>query len=171
MKKYICESCKSEVNDKQSFCGMCGSKLSDAKNELDYLKGMTLNVPGIGKIVAVKVEKTDKDTFIHSTDKKMYSLNKLIEKGFKLPEKSVTVRKKGSGRQSSGVITKREYESILKGAMKDAKSDGNEEHTYDMATSMIYDPEISAYLYFHYPMMNKRNLIQKLQEDLETFLQ
>ena len=69
------------------------------------------------------------------------------------------------------VMTKRDYEKMLKGAMEDTKGMmGDEEFTHDMASSMIHDPEIKKLLQKEYPMVRKEeDLIQRLQWDLETY--
>lgn len=68
------------------------------------------------------------------------------------------------------VMTKRDYEKMLKGAMKDAKGMGDEEFTHDMASSMIHDPEIKKLLQKEYPTVRgEEDLIQRLQWDLETY--
>ena len=55
--------------------------------------------------------------------------------------------------------------------MGDAAGMGDEEFTYDMATSMIHDPEISSYLDKEYPRLGRNGKIERLQYDLEMYLQ
>ena len=56
--------------------------------------------------------------------------------------------------------------------MKDARDMGDEEFTHDMATSMLYDPEIQSYINKANPRIagKKQKMIQRLQWDLEQFL-
>ena len=70
-------------------------------------------------------------------------------------------------RKPQGVrpYTEAQYRKILQGAIDDA---GSTEFAYDMADSMIYDPQILARLKKDYPGESARELKQQLQYDLEA---
>ena len=122
------------------------------------------------------------DKFAHVVDNKdnttMFKLAFLAKNatGFTLdkPKKA----KSAPWNKGQKTVSKSKYQKILKGAMKDAKGMGDEEFTHDMATSMIHDPEIKAYLGKDYikagknidhPLLKKK-MLQRLQWDLEEFL-
>jgi len=69
-------------------------------------------------------------------------------------------------------MSKQAYEKELEGIMSDAKGDGNEEATYDMASNLIYDSDIVKYINYHYPEYkgNERKVQQRIQWDLESYL-
>jgi len=78
-------------------------------------------------------------------------------------------------------MTKREYESMLKGAMSDLGQDFEQGHSevYDMAQSIIMDPEVEEYLERKWkkenydgwfsPEPRKNDLLDQLVVDLEMF--
>ena len=70
-------------------------------------------------------------------------------------------------RKPQGVrpYTEEEYSEILQGAIDDARST---EFAYDLADSMIHDPQILARLAKDYPGKSARELKQQLQYDLEA---
>lgn len=70
-------------------------------------------------------------------------------------------------RKPQGVrpYTEAQYRKILQGAIDDA---GSTEFAYDIADSMIYDPQILARLKKDYPGESARELKQQLQYDLEA---
>ncbi len=70
-------------------------------------------------------------------------------------------------RKPQGVrpYTEAQYWKILQGAIDDA---GSTEFAYDIADSMIYDPQILARLKKDYPEASARELKQQLQYDLEA---
>jgi hypothetical protein len=70
-------------------------------------------------------------------------------------------------RKPQGVrpYTEAQYRKILQGAIDDA---GSTEFAYDIAESMILDPQILARLAKDYPGESARNLQQRLQWDLEA---
>jgi hypothetical protein len=85
--------------------------------------------------------------------------------------KSAKLKGKQAWNKGQKTTSKRDYLKILKGAMKDARGMGDQEFTHDMATSMIYDPEIKSYLHKTYPSANQGMLIRRLQNDLEMFIE
>ena len=101
-----------------------------------------------------------------SRKSKIFFSDKILKRGGEFHKKE---RKQRKQRQKS--TTRRQYERILKGAMGDAAGMGDEEFTYDMATSMIHDPEISSYLDKEYPRLGRNGKIERLQSDLEMYLQ
>jgi hypothetical protein len=102
---------------------------------------------------------------------KIFFSDKILKMGGEFHKKERKKRTTPAWNKGQKSTTKRQYERILKGAMRDAGGEGNEEFTYDMATSMIYDPEISSYLDKEYPYSSKVDKIQRLQSDLEMYLQ
>ena len=101
-----------------------------------------------------------------SRKSKIFFSNTILKMGGEFHKKERKQRK-----QRQKTTTQRQYERILKGAMRDAAGMGDEEFTYDMATSMVYDPEITAYLDREYPGLGKNDKIERLQSDLEMYLQ
>jgi hypothetical protein len=160
-KVYKCEKCEGVVNDSLRYCVHCGSEfkgLSD-KTSYDYLVGLDLTIPGHGKQRISEVEQSGKNQHLITVKGgKVLNLEFLLRNGLKLPKEV----------KPEPVISKREYEKILKSAMESAKEMGDEDFTYDMAESMIHNPEISRYLANVYPRMGKRQLLQQLSEDLEN---
>jgi len=106
-----------------------------------------------------------------SRKSKIFFSDKILKMGGEFHKKKRKQRTTPTWNKGQRSTTKRQYERILKGAMRDAGGEGNEEFTYDMATSMIYDPEISSYLDKEYPRLGRNGKIERLQSDLEMYLQ
>jgi hypothetical protein len=106
-----------------------------------------------------------------SRKSKIFFSDKILKMGGEFHKKERKKRTTPAWNKGQKSTTRRQYERILKGAMGDAAGMGDEEFTYDMATSMIYDPEISSYLDKEYPRLGRNGKIERLQYDLEMYLQ
>jgi len=106
-----------------------------------------------------------------SRKSKIFFSDKILKMGGEFHKKERKKRTTQAWNKGQKSTTRRQYERILKGAMRDAAGMGDEEFTYDMATSMIYDPEISSYLDKEYPRLGRNGKIERLQSDLEMYLQ
>lgn len=100
-----------------------------------------------------------------------FLIKTLISKGVTFP---AIPRKKPdrTGFVSTATISTRKYESILRGAVKDAMGDGIEighSELHDMAESMINDDDIYNYLSKRYPRYSDYKLIDRLTIDLEMY--
>ena len=102
---------------------------------------------------------------------KIFFSDKILKRGGEFHKKERKKRTTPAWNKGQTSTTRRQYEKILKGAMGDAAGMGDEEFTYDMATSMIHDPEISSYLDKEYPRLGRNAKLKKLQYDLEMYLQ
>ena len=102
---------------------------------------------------------------------KIFFSDKILKRGGEFHKKERKKRTTPAWNKGQTSTTRRQYEKILKGAMGDAAGMGDEEFTYDMATSMIHDPEISSYLDKEYPRLGRNGKIERLQYDLEMYLQ
>lgn len=179
---HKCGACDTQVSDSANFCPSCGGQfINDKANPYSWLEGRKITLPGRGEVTVRFLEEQEGDLIIFATapsgEKIQVSYNAVKAKGFEFPPKErkqmeprPPSEKVPSLRTKLGVITKAKYESILKSAMKQAKGDGFEEETHDIATSMIYDPEISAYLEWVYPRLTQRGRIVQLQTDLENYI-
>lgn len=133
--------------------------ITEAKSEFVYLKDGQIKDPKGGSYWVNKIEDLGNgNAIVHVTGGKMYNLKKIIDKGWTIPTKPARKTRLDKGRKIKSV-KKSEYVRSIKGAMKDAAGDGNEEHTADLAQNMIYDPVISAYLEETYPNKRQRDLI------------
>ena len=155
------------------------SKLNEGK--YDHMIGKSFKLPGRGN-ASMRINRIEDDRFVHASpyeewakygeDKassSMYDIRKVIQHNPEIDTKRVKKRtawNKGTG--DPHLITKTEYAKILMGAMKDMKSMGDEEHTHDVAQSMIYDRGILARLVKDHPSKNSKQLAQQLQWDLEA---
>ena len=106
-----------------------------------------------------------------SRKSKIFFSNTILKMGGEFHKKERKKRTTQAWNKGQKSTTRRQYERILKGAMRDAAGMGDEEFTYDMATSMIYDPEISSYLDKEYPRLGRNGKIERLQSDLEMYIQ
>ena len=102
---------------------------------------------------------------------KIFFSDKILKRGGEFHKKERKKRTTPAWNKGQTSTTRRQYEKILKGAMGDAAGMGDEEFTYDMATSIIHDPEISSYLDKEYPRLGRNGKIERLQYDLEMYLQ
>ena len=148
-------------------------KLKDLISEgrYDHIVGRQFDVKGKG----YRIVRIENDRFAHVVDDhqntSMFRLNWLTKNvpGFTL-DKSRKARPT-AWNKGQKTLSKRGYEKILKGAMKDASGLGDEEFTHDMASSMIHDPEIKNRLKKEYPAIRREeDLIQRLQYDLEMYI-
>jgi len=147
-------------------------KLKDllAEGKYDHIVGRQFDVKGKG----YRIVRIENDRFAHVVDDhqntSMFRLNWLTKNvpGFTL-DKSRKARP-AAWNKGQKTLSKRGYEKILKGAMKDAKGLGDEEFTHDMASSMIHDPELKKHIQKEYPAIRREeDLIQRLQYDLEAY--
>lgn len=85
----------------------------------------------------------------------------------KQPREKKEREKKEREKKPQGVrpYTEAQYRKVLQGAIDDT---GSTEFAYDIADSMIYDPQILARLKKDYPGYSVRELKQQLQWDLEA---
>jgi len=144
-------------------------KESVNEGKYDHLMGNDFEIKG----KKYRINKIEGNKFAHVIDdrqnKSTFKLDFLVKK---VPGFTLDKPKKARGpawNKGQKTTSKREYEKILKGAMKDARGMADAEFTHDMATSMIYDPEIQSYLTKEYPRLNKQKQIQRLQWDLEMY--
>ena len=150
------------------------------EGKYDHMVGKSFKLPGRGQ-ASMRITRIEDDRFVHASpydewvkydDKassNMYDIKKVIQHNPEIDTKQVKKRtawNKGTG--NPHLITKREYAKVLMGAMKDMKSMGDEEHTHDVAQSMIYDQGILARLVKDNPGKNSTQLTQQLQWDLEA---
>jgi len=142
------------------------------EGKYDHMIGKAFKLPGRGN-TSYKITKIEDDRFVHVLDDRqnssMFDIKKVVKDNpgiDKKPKVKRTAWNKGTG--DKNLISKREYAKILMGAMKDATSMGDQEHTHDMAQSMIYDKGILARLVKDNPGKNSKQLMQQLQWDLEA---
>jgi len=147
------------------------SKLTEGKYDHMVGKAFKLNVQPKKEY---QIQSIEDNRFVHAIDnrqnKSMFDIRKVVKDNPGIDKKPKVKRKvridKGTG--DPHLISKREYAKILMGAMKDATSMGDEEHTHDIAQSMIYDLGILARLVKDHPGKNSKQLTQQLQWDLEA---
>jgi len=165
----ISKKLKLNIDDVSGYLNLVGESVNEGK--YDHLMGKPFEMRG----KKYRINKIEGNKFAHVVDdrqnKSTFKLDFLVKKvpGFTLDKpKNARGPAWNKGQKTT---SKREYEKILKGAMKDAKGMGDEEFTHDMATSMIYDPEIQSYINKTYPGFggNKSKMIQRLQTDLEMY--
>ena len=166
---------------KELYPLMESKKKALTEGRYDHMVGRSFKLPGRGNS-SMKITRIEDDRFVHASpyeewakygaDKAssaMFKIQTVIQHNPEIDEKPKVKRtawNKGTG--DPNLISKREYAKILMGAMKDMKSMGDEEHTHDVAQSMIYDAGILARLTKDYPGKNTEQLTQQLQWDLEA---
>ena len=156
---------KDDKEDKDILLG----KVYEGK--YDHLMGKEFKLKG----KEYYINSIEDNRFAHVSDKRKntstFRLDFLVKN---VPGFTLDKPKKARGpawNKGQKTTSKREYEKILKAAMKDARGMGDVEFTHDMATSMIHDPEIQSYINKANPGFrgNKRKMIQRLQWDLEMY--
>ena len=156
MKKYVSEPSPEEYDQMAAM-----EPESDPSQINKYISEATFNITGLGTFEFTGM----KDGLV------MGSQNNGPVRSFRkekvLQDNPSFFDRKPRERKPQGVrpYSKEEYREILQGAIDDA---GGTEFAYDLADSMILNPQILARLAKDYPGESARELKQQLQYDLEA---
>jgi hypothetical protein len=156
MKKYTSEPTDDEYDQMAAM-----EPESDPSQMNKYISEATFNINGLGNFEFVGM----RDNLV------MGSQNNGPVRSFrkeKVEQDNPGIfDRKPRERKPQGVrpYSEAQYRKILQGAIDDA---GSTEFAYDIADSMIYDPQILARLKKDYPGESARELKQQLQYDLEA---
>lgn len=156
MKKYVSEPTDDEYDQMAAM-----EPESDPSQINKYISEATFNITGLGTFEFTGM----RDGLV------MGSQNNGPVRSFRkekvLQDNPSFFDRKPRERKPQGVrpYSESQYRQILQGAIDDA---GSTEFAYDIADSMIHDPQILARLKKDYPGESARELKQQLQYDLEA---
>ena len=161
MKKYTSEPTDAEYDQMAAMEPESDPSQINKYISEEMLEERTFTINGLGTFEFMGV---DSDGFVHGNQK---GTKKVFKKERVLQDNPGFFDRQPRERKPQGVrpYTEAQYWKILQGAIDDA---GSTEFAYDIADSMIYDPQILARLKKDYPGESARELKQRLQWDLEA---
>ena len=169
MKKYTSEPSPEEYDqmaamEPESDPSQINKHISEEIDEAlleDKGFGEYFSIPGLGEFRTVNIRDGIVNAVDSSQNKKSFRLEKVQQENPNYGKKAPREKKP----QGVRPYTEVQYRKILQGAIDDA---GSTEFAYDIADSMIYDPQILARLKKDYPGESARELKLQLQYDLEA---
>ena len=120
-----------------------------------------------GKVYKVQVGKTD----VVYEDPKI-TADRIAKEQEAARKKAELKAKKKAEKAARKPMSNRAYEQELKNAMHGMKESGDEDATYDVSQSLVYDNDLFKYVNYHYPEYrgNKEKIRQRIQWDLEAYI-
>ena len=156
MKKYVSEPSPEEYDQMAAM-----EPESDPSQINKYISEATFNITGLGTFEFTGM----KDGLVMGSQNngpvRSFRKEKVLQDNPSFFDRQPRERKPQGVRPYSEA----QYRQILQGAIDDA---GSTEFAYDIADSMIHDPQILARLKKDYPGESARELKQQLQYDLEA---
>jgi len=156
MKKYIAEPSDDEYDQIAAM-----EPESDPSQMNKYISEATFNINGLGNFEFTGM----RDDLIMGSQNngpvRTFRKEKVLQDNPNFFDRQPRERKP----QGIRPYSEAQYRKILQGAIDDA---GSTEFAYDMAESMIYDPQILARLKKDYPGESAKDLKLQLQYDLEA---
>lgn len=156
MKKYIAEPSDDEYDQMAAM-----EPESDPSQMNKYISEATFNINGLGNFEFTGM----RDDLVMGSQNngpvRTFRKEKVLQDNPNFFDRQPRERKP----QGIRPYSEAQYRKILQGAINDA---GSTEFAYDMAESMIYDPQILARLKKDYPGESARDLKLQLQYDLEA---